>query len=98
MIHELPLGAVRTRTWTSAGMMNILMSNQTSTNNRSSQEKIQKLCHLYFGIDSLQSVQTYLQTHLVEIAQDNLKGQCTPGHSCKEKSAQTLQKLISKEA
>jgi Putative rhamnosyl transferase len=96
MIHELPLGAVRTRTWTSAGMMNILLSNQTSTKNRSSQESIQKLCHLYFGIESLQPVQTYLQSHLVEIAEDNLKGQCTPGHSCKEKSAQTLQKLISK--
>jgi Putative rhamnosyl transferase len=96
MIHEFPLGAVRTRTWTSAGMMNILLSNQTSKN-LLSQEKIQKLCRLYFGIESLQSVQTYLHTHLVEIAQDNLRGQCTPGHSCKEKSSQTLQKMISKE-
>jgi hypothetical protein len=96
MIHELPFGAVRTRTWTSAGMMNILTLNQTSIIDPVSQEKIQKLCRLYFGIESLLPVKTYLQTHLIQIAKDNLKGQCTPGHSCKEKSALTLQKMIAK--
>jgi hypothetical protein len=32
--------------------------------------------------------------HLIDIAHDNLLGQCTTGHSCKESAKQELQQLI----
>jgi hypothetical protein len=29
-------------------------------------------------------MKTYLSEHVIDIARDNLLGQCTTGHSCKE--------------
>jgi hypothetical protein len=49
-----------------------------------------------FGIrrQELQWMQSYLTEHLIEIASDNLLGQCTTGHSCKESAKQELEQLI----
>ena len=35
----------------------------------------------------------FIHQNIVEIAKDNLKGQCTPGHSCKLSSKEQLQRL-----
>ena len=39
-------------------------------------------------------VQEYLTEHLLEVARDNLLGQCTTGHSCKEKARVALEELL----
>lgn len=36
----------------------------------------------------------YLQEHMTGIAEDNLRGQCTKGHSCKRSSKVLLKKLL----
>jgi elongation factor P hydroxylase len=43
---------------------------------------------------SLQWINQYVSDHIVDVAKDNLRGQCTPGHSCKKKARQQLQQLI----
>ena len=35
----------------------------------------------------------YLTRNLAEIASDNLRGQCTRGHSCKESTRKLLEKI-----
>ena len=90
MVDEIPVGAIRSRTWTSAGMMDIFDPGGNSI----PQEKMWELCKERFGVSNLQRVGQYLQTHIVEIAKDNLEGQCTNGHSCKLKSVEALQRLI----
>jgi hypothetical protein len=58
------------------------------------QEQLWEICRERFGISNLERVALYLQSHLAEIAKDNLEGQCTNGHSCKLNSLETLQRLI----
>lgn len=36
----------------------------------------------------------YLLCHLKDIAEENLIGQCTDGHSCKQRSQEQLKRLI----
>lgn len=51
---------------------------------------------LVFGIVPARVWQAreYLEAHMVNIVRDNLAGQCTKGHSCKELSKQALQVLL----
>lgn len=90
MVDDIPVGAIRSRTWTSAGMMDIFDAGGQGI----PQEQLWEICRARFGISNLKRVAQYLQDHLAEIAKDNLEGQCTNGHSCKLTSLETLQRLI----
>jgi hypothetical protein len=90
MVDDIAVGAIRSRTWTSAGMMNIFDPERHGI----PQEQLWEICRERFGISNLERVALYLQSHLAEIAKDNLEGQCTNGHSCKLNSLETLQRLI----
>jgi hypothetical protein len=49
-----------------------------------------------FGINRQDMVGTkkHVVSHLAGIASDNLKGQCTHGHSCKEEAKALLRKIL----
>ena len=84
--QRLFFGAIRTRSFTSAGMMNTELHRRHRKNrDENEQLALWQLATKLFGIqrDQLDEAQEYLLTHQVEIARDNLHGQCTKGHSCK---------------
>lgn len=87
-LQSVPFCAIRSRSPTSAGMLNVQLADNDL-------DKIPpyswyyytfwNVMHEHFGLrrSSLAWVNGYLTDHLVEVAQDNLLGQCTSGHSCK---------------
>jgi hypothetical protein len=87
--------ALRSRTITSAGMSRVdatpegmRYENQT--------DRFWKIVERDFGI-SRQAAETtsqYLKENLSPIILDNLKGQCTFGHSCKESSRDKLLSIL----
>ena len=99
-VDELLFVAIRSRTLTSAGMRNIDASQYGKQAAKSVQQMERKLWEVLedrFEIGDahlLNQTQSYLQDYSVQIAQDNLKGQCTSGHSCKEQAKQDLEKII----
>uniref|UniRef100_A0A7S4QDQ1 Uncharacterized protein n=1 Tax=Ditylum brightwellii TaxID=49249 RepID=A0A7S4QDQ1_9STRA len=80
--------ALRSRSATSAGMMDV-DEKGTST------EYWSKIT-TYFSIrkSSFQEANDFMSQHVVQIAQDNMKGQCTIGHSCKVSSKEKLQRFV----
>jgi hypothetical protein len=52
--------------------------------------------HRSMGVSALMAadVNQYMQDHLIEIATDNLKGQCSVGHSCKKSAKERLKGLM----
>ena len=97
--------ALRARTPTSAGMLNVLFGGHQKVDKRYfrgavQQEKLQDqmwtLVLPRFGFDRKRAsrLRTYLSNHLAAIAGDNLKGQCSEGHSCKDASKVLLQAII----
>eukprot|EP00961_Rhodomonas_salina_P276283 3732165-Rhodomonas_salina.1 len=53
---------------------------------------------LGFGLrpTEVSAANRHMQANFAAIAEDNLKGQCTPGHSCKTKSRESLSRIIGK--
>ena len=49
--------------------------------------------HFRIQPDSVGQLRIYLTQHMASLTQDNLRGQCTPGHSCKQSSQELLQQL-----
>jgi Putative rhamnosyl transferase len=101
--RELVPAAIRARTPTSAGMANVVVGNRRknlgyrpSENDAKYQDEIWIRVRRTFGIDQafIAKLRRSMKEHLVEIAADNLKGQCTKGHSCKENSKQILKELV----
>jgi hypothetical protein len=101
--RELIPAAIRARTPTSAGMSNVVIGNRRKNlAYRPSENDAKYQAHIWtgvqktFGIDRalVMKVRRSMKQHLVEIAADNLKGQCTKGHSCKENSKQILKELV----
>ena len=97
--------ALRARTPTSAGMLNVLLGGHQKVDKKYfrgavQQEKLQDqmwtLVLPRFGFDRKRASQlrTYFSDHLAAIAEDNLKGQCSDGHSCKDASKVLLQAII----
>jgi Putative rhamnosyl transferase len=78
--------AIRSRTPTSAGMLHVQLTDETMVDPRSwLNYAYWEMVHESFGLNRQQMKQMnrYLMDHLVSIAQENLLGQCTAGHSCK---------------
>lgn len=97
--------ALRARTPTSAGMLNVLLGHKVKMDRKyvagaKKQEIIQQ--QLWeattprFGLAPEQGshLRSYLKEHLQSIAVDNLRGQCSSGHSCKESSKILLQAIV----
>lgn len=103
-IDLLP-AALRARTPTSAGMMNVILGGGQKIDKRyrhgaKQQEKLQDqlwaLASARFGFkrEHALKLREYLKNHLLSIAKDNLEGQCSDGHSCKESSKILLQAIV----
>jgi len=96
LVTAFPMMAVRSRTPTSAGMMGIRMEERDALD-KDKRLLLWKLLQSekYFGIDAddVRTANRFIHQNIVDIARDNLKGQCTPGHSCKQSSKEQLQRL-----
>jgi len=96
--------ALRARTPTSAGMLNILLKEKGHLKEYErgarTQEDLQKKLWFVitrrFGVtlEDVAAIPVYLEEHLHGIVLDNLKGQCTSGHSCKRQTRELLQKIL----
>lgn len=77
--------AIRSRSPTSAGMLKIALSKEEMANSWWLVFAYFNMLHDSFGIrrEPLKWINYYISDHLIEIAEDNLMGQCTTGHSCK---------------
>lgn len=77
--------AIRSRTPTSAGMEGVVKNRVTLLRQLNETFPRLKQMHADFRISrhDLKMLNTYMEKHILDIAKDNLKGQCTPGHSCK---------------
>lgn len=102
LAHIRP-GAIRARTPTSAGMKNVGEREELKALDAKAIKEQEQLNELRWqvlrksmGIDtsSATNVNNYMQDHLVEIARDNLKGQCSVGHSCKKNAKEKLKALL----
>jgi hypothetical protein len=95
-------GAIRARTPTSAGMAHLVQEHshkkmyKHATSQSAFQYKIWEAAEPLYRLDRKQVIQTkkYLKQHLAAIAADNLKGQCTKGHSCKQDAKIILQQIL----
>lgn len=98
---QLNPSALRTRTPTSAGMSNVALEKGAGDRYRLVRNQLSRQDSLWNIIfrtmtvtsDLATQTKTYLINHLASIAADNLKGQCTKGHSCKKESRTTLRKI-----
>lgn len=88
--------AIRSRTPTSAGMLNVQLDDSMIV-------KTPWLMYAYwdmlfdsFGIarEHVKWINDYVYKHLAAIAHDNLAGQCTSGHSCKDEAKADLSKIL----
>lgn len=96
--------ALRARTFTSAGMRNLVLEDgigQQMTAVREAHWKSKQETLFYqienmFGVSpaSLDHVRTELGRNAHDIALDALRGQCTAGHSCKESAKEALRDLL----
>lgn len=111
-LKELSPGALRARTATSAGMVNIVTGNdrfdqmsnglKQRKNNKQLIQQLTQQDFLWEGVERLFSVtkssardvRSYLVSRMNYIAADNLKGLCTPGHSCKENGKLLLTTIL----
>jgi len=96
-------GAVRARSPTSAGMKRVIIGKygnrreyKAAINQQSIQEMGWEGLERGYGITRSEATvaRSYLTQHLVEICEENLRGQCTKGHSCKPSSVKYLKQLI----
>jgi hypothetical protein len=84
--------ALRARTPTSAGMSNAVIKERVKHSSSSQWKAMMKK----FGVDRQRAVRTnrYIMENIEAIVKDNLAGQCTKGHSCKNSSRVILTKMI----
>ena len=78
--------AIRSRTPTSAGMLHVdLTRSQLEATTPFLSYVYWDAVHGLFGLNrgQMEWINGYLTDHLIDIAKDNLFGQCTTGHSCK---------------
>ena len=97
---DASFGILRARTPTSAGMKDVYQGGK----NRPRMSSREDLFHQHtwkklsdrFGIKqrSLVNTRAAILENLSAIVQDALKGQCTPGHSCKRQAAAILRNIL----
>jgi hypothetical protein len=94
LVDDLSFVAVRSRTPTSAGMKDIELEKEFP--DEKSVTILWKILEQRFFISAKKARETnqFVHDHMAQIAKENLEGQCTSGHSCKNSSVVLLQKLI----
>lgn len=100
----MAMAALRGRTPTSAGMLNVVVNgtsfNQQYLSGAKKQRKIQDrmwyVVKRLFGFTKkdAKSINEYMEYHMRDIANENLLGQCTTGHSCKQSSQILLKSIV----
>jgi hypothetical protein len=95
LVEDLLFCALRSRTWTSAGMRNVFLD-PVYLPKPALMGKLWKLLEERFAINQTmtEETQAFLIQHQRQIAYENLLGQCTTGHSCKDQAKQELQEYI----
>ena len=99
---ELAPGAIRARTPTSAGMANVISDGKKQSVYKGAEPQARMQHAMWdgaqdiFHIDIQDAIFTrnYLLSHEAGIAADNLKGQCTKGHSCKHGAKKLLKSIL----
>ena len=94
LVERLLFCALRSRTWTSAGMRNVLLESRYLPGDEL-MSKLWELLEERFAIDRTRALvtQSFLVDHRKQIAYENLLGQCTSGHSCKEEAKNELRRI-----
>lgn len=100
LLNEPMMGAIRSRTLTSAGMRGVVAEETEFTahlvhdvgNDPSVWELLNENFHV--TLESTVKTNQYLQNHVEQVVENNLSGQCTPGHSCKNSTKEALEKLL----
>ena len=108
-LSDLKPGAIRARTTTSAGMANVITGNDELDKANPLKRISKKIYiqqyfqqnKLWYGAThllripnhSVQFARSIIMERMQEIAHDNLSGQCTAGHSCKNGTKIVLQSL-----
>ena len=84
-IEDFVFEAIRSRSPTSAGMLRVDFAPKEIATDPWLFYAFLNMIHAKFGITQQRLVwmNRYLSDHLIDIARDNLRGQCTTGHSCK---------------
>ena len=100
---ELKPGALRARTPTSAGMAHLVeagtsqkISFRRGNTQAQLQDKMWNGAEAIFCISRQNIVHTkqHVVHHLADIAAENLRGQCTKGHSCKQEAKVLLKRIL----
>lgn len=103
VVDEPEFSAFRTRSLTSAGMFNIEASGVPSWGNKREQlasfsKKLWKnrLITAMFGItpEKAKEAADFMGSNYIDTVRDNIRGQCTHGHSCKISSVEKLARTI----
>ena len=101
--NELKPGAIRARTPTSAGMANVIVGKHGHRKfYRLVEAQASLQAKIWMGVEAVfcvstqkvKAVRKYMTDNLKVIAADNLKGQCTKGHSCKSSSKDMLKAIM----
>lgn len=98
-VVSLGPGALRARTPTSAGLLNLWRPRQVDPMTQpwsDRQDKLWELVPVLFGVDvdRVQLMRARIESDLAAIVQDAVSGQCTKGHSCKSGSKRILEELL----
>lgn len=95
LVDDLLFCAIRSRTLTSAGMRHVLLEKKYVPK-QYMRDKLWELAYLrfHFNITEATSTKRYLLDHISDIATENLHGQCTTGHSCKQQAQQDLEAYV----
>ncbi|KAL7430827.1 hypothetical protein ACHAXH_003750 [Discostella pseudostelligera] len=97
MVH-VGISALRSRTPTSAGMLGVMPDNIQKEIMKSNPKLTELMWHAMkneFRIlnRNLLKTNAYFAEHVYDIAEENARGQCTAGHSCKSSSKDLLQQF-----
>ena len=97
LIEDFLFCAIRSRTLTSAGMDKVdLAANDGSYQEKDLTEKLWAMSKRAFGVTkaNVKNTQEFLIRNKKAIAQENLLGQCSSGHSCKDSAKVKLRKIV----
>lgn len=100
LVEDFLFCAIRSRTWTSAGMYKIdLVVNDGNRKQGELTEKLWAVSEYAFGVtkSKVQETQDFLIRNKKRIAEENLAGQCSTGHSCKDSAKEKLKQIVDSE-
>ena len=95
LVDDFLFCALRSRTWTSAGMQRVPLD-PSAVMERKLEEKLWDLLEERFNMNKtrVRLTQDYLIRNRKLIAEENIAGQCTTGHSCKTTAKHELRRYI----